>query len=184
MKFNTTAWYYILQVKCFKYWPDERTLLQGNIRVCHQETIHLAEYTVRTFSLQRDNSKEERIVRQFHFTVWPDHGVPEYPTPLLGFVRKVMNTSPNNAGPMVVHCSAGVGRTGTFITLFCQLQKMKVEKSLHIFGFVSGMRRKRCFMVQTEVSRVSPESLKLMILNSYILNLFVVSICVHPRRSS
>ena len=124
----------------------------------HQETLQLAEYTVRTFSLQRENSKEERIVRQFHFTAWPDHGVPEYPSPLLGFVRKVMNSNPQNAGPMVVHCSAGVGRTGTFITLHCQLQKIQTEGTLDIFGFVRGMRRNRCFMVQTEVCKFAVQN--------------------------
>ena len=139
-------------------------MLQGNIRIIHQETLQLADYIVRTFSLQRDNSKEERIVRQFHFTVWPDHGVPVYPSPLLGFVRKVMATNPNNAGPMVVHCSAGVGRTGTFITLFCQLQQIKNEGTLDIFGFVRGMRRKRCFMVQTEVC---VSTLKLLIIGHW-----------------
>ena len=80
--------------------------------------------------------------------------MPEYPSPLLGFVRKVMNSNPQNAGPMVVHCSAGVGRTGTFITLHCQLQKRQAEGTLDIFGFVRGMRRNRCFMVQTEVMQV------------------------------
>ena len=75
-----------------------------SIRVSFQESLVLAEYTIRTFSLQMDGSKEERIVKQFHYTVWPDHGVPEYPTPLLQFVRKVAASSPMNAGPIVVHC--------------------------------------------------------------------------------
>ena len=151
--------------------------MQGNIRIVHQETIALAEYTVRTFSLQRDNSKEERIVRQFHFTIWPDHGVPEYPSPLLAFVRKVMNSNPNNAGPMIVHCSAGVGRTGTFITLFCELQRMKVEGNLHILEFVRGMRYKRCFMVQTEVS-VDGFLIERQFFN--FGNPVIVTVCLHP----
>ena len=75
-----------------------------SIRVSFQESLVLAEYTIRTFSLQMDGSKEERIVKQFHYTVWPDHGVPEYPTPLLQFVRKVAASNPMNAGPIVVHC--------------------------------------------------------------------------------
>lgn len=111
----------------------------------------LAAYTVRTFSLQMEGSKTERIVRQFHFTIWPDHGVPDEPSPLLNFVRKVTNSNSNNAGPMVVHCSAGVGRTGTFITLHSQLARIKQENNLDIFTFVQNMRSRRCFMVQTEV---------------------------------
>ena len=160
------------QIKCYKYWPDEKTQKHEKLRIMHQETLQLAEYTVRTFSLQRENSKEERIVRQFHFTAWPDHGVPEYPSPLLGFVRKVMNSNPQNAGPMVVHCSAGVGRTGTFITLHCQLQKIQTEGALDIFGFVRGMRRNRCFMVQTEVCKFAVYCSRItsMILFSYSLS--------------
>ena len=82
----------------------ERTKVFDSIHVYFQEALVLAEYTVRTFALQMDGSKEERIVKQFHYTVWPDHGVPEYPTPLLLFVRKVASSNPMNAGPMVVHC--------------------------------------------------------------------------------
>lgn len=94
------------QIKCHKYWPDEleRTKVYDSIHVYFQEALILAESTVRTFGLRMDGSKEERIVRQFHYTVWPDHGVPDYPTPLLQFVRKVASFNPANAGPMVVHC--------------------------------------------------------------------------------
>lgn len=92
------------QVKCHQYWPDEKSGVYGRIRVHVQEVQVLADYTQRTFSLQMDNSKEERIVTQFHFTVWPDHGVPDYPTSLLHFVRKVMASNPENSGPIVVHC--------------------------------------------------------------------------------
>ena len=154
-------------------------MLQGNIRIIHQETLQLADYTVRTFSLQRESSKEERIIRQFHFTVWPDHGVPVYPSPLLGFVRKVMNTSPSNAGPIVVHCSAGVGRTGTFITLFCQLQRMSNEGTLDIFNFVRSMRRRRCFMVQTEVGPACVLNQCYRLDQSHH-SYSTVPVCVHP----
>ena len=95
---------FLSQLKCHKYWPDEKNAVHGSIRVHIQDVLVLAEYTVRTFSLQKEGSQEERIVRQFHFTVWPDHGVPDSPTPLLQFVRKVTSSNPVNAGPMVVHC--------------------------------------------------------------------------------
>ncbi len=123
----------------------------GSIRVQLQEVLILAEYTIRTISLQRDGSREERIITQYHFTVWPDHGVPSYPTPLLHFVRKISASNPVNSGPMVIHCSAGVGRTGTFMTLHAQLRRIKAEGNVDIFGFVRAMRYQRVFMVQTEV---------------------------------
>ena len=142
-----------MQVKCHKYWPDDKSVVvHGDIRIECQEELSLADFTIRTFSLTKSQEKEERIVHQHHYTVWPDHGVPEYPTPLLHFVRKVTSSNPTNAGPIVVHCSAGVGRTGTFITLCTQLQRIKTENIVDIFGFVQSMRRRRCYMVQTEVS--------------------------------
>ena len=63
-------------------------------------------------------------------------------------------SNPASSGPMVVHCSAGVGRTGTFITLHAQLLRIEREEDVNIFAFVQEMRKRRCFMVQTEV-RVS-----------------------------
>ena len=142
-----------LQIKCHQYWPKEKTSLYGNIRVQLQEEVALAEYTIRTFSVQSEADKSERIITQFHYTIWPDHGVPDYPTSLLHFVRRVMFASREQSAPIVVHCSAGVGRTGTFITLFTQLQRIKDEGTVDIFNFVRGMRYRRCCMVQTEVRR-------------------------------
>ena len=96
----------VVQVKCHKYWPDEmeRTKALDSIHIYFQDSLVLAEHTVRTLSLQMEGSKEERIVKQFHYTVWPDHGVPDHPSPLLQFVRKVAASNPINAGPIIVHC--------------------------------------------------------------------------------
>ena len=93
-------------MKCHRYWPESigRAMLYGQIRVQMQEELVLSEHTIRTFSLQQENSQDERIVKQYHFTAWPDFGVPEHPTPVLTFVRKVSAANPVNAGPMVVHC--------------------------------------------------------------------------------
>ena len=111
----------------------------------------LEEYTERTFTLHNDTSNDERIVRQFQFTDWPDFGVPQYPCPLLRYIHKVMNSTMETAGPIVVHCSNGCGRTGTFITIYTQIQRIKAEGNVDIFGFVREMRFRRNFMVQTEV---------------------------------
>lgn len=95
---------------------------------------------------------EMREVRQFHFTVWPDHGVPKYGTALLSFQKRIDKFHNRKVhGPMVVHCSAGVGRTGTFITIDTQLQKIKCDGTLDIFNFVRHLRYCRNYMVQTQV---------------------------------
>ncbi|NWS63638.1 PTPRD phosphatase, partial [Psilopogon haemacephalus] len=97
-----------------------------------------------------NGSSEKREVRQFQFTAWPDHGVPEHPTPFLAFLRRVKTCNPPDAGPMVVHCSAGVGRTGCFIVIDAMLERIKHEKTVDIYGHVTLMRAQRNYMVQTE----------------------------------
>ncbi|KAG7229057.1 hypothetical protein INR49_013176, partial [Caranx melampygus] len=138
------------RVKCDQYWPSRGTETYGMIQVTMLDTVELATYSVRTFALYKNGSSEKREVRQFQFMAWPDHGVPEYPTPILAFLRRVKSCNPPDAGPMVVHCSAGVGRTGCFIVIDAMLERMKHEKSVDIYGHVTCMRAQRNYMVQTE----------------------------------
>ncbi|XP_067368610.1 protein tyrosine phosphatase receptor type Fa isoform X11 [Channa argus] len=138
------------RVKCDQYWPSRGTETYGMIQVTMLDTVELATYSVRTFALYKNGSSEKREVRQFQFMAWPDHGVPEYPTPTLAFLRRVKACNPSDAGPMVVHCSAGVGRTGCFIVTDAMLERMKHEKSADIYGHVTCMRAQRNYMVQTE----------------------------------
>ncbi|XP_068449271.1 protein tyrosine phosphatase receptor type Fa isoform X3 [Clinocottus analis] len=138
------------RVKCDQYWPSRGTETYGMIQVTMLDTVELAAYSVRTFALYKNGSSEKREVRQFQFIAWPDHGVPEYPTPTLAFLRRVKACNPPDAGPMVAHCSAGVGRTGCFIVIEAMLERMKHEKSVDIYGHVTCMRAQRNYMVQTE----------------------------------
>uniref|UniRef100_A0A4W2FBJ0 Receptor-type tyrosine-protein phosphatase F n=1 Tax=Bos indicus x Bos taurus TaxID=30522 RepID=A0A4W2FBJ0_BOBOX len=138
------------RVKCDQYWPARGTETYGLIQVTLLDTVELATYTVRTFALYKSGSSEKRELRQFQFMAWPDHGVPEYPTPILAFLRRVKACNPLDAGPMVVHCSAGVGRTGCFIVIDAMLERMKHEKTVDIYGHVTCMRAQRNYMVQTE----------------------------------
>ncbi|XP_074492955.1 protein tyrosine phosphatase receptor type Fa isoform X14 [Sebastes fasciatus] len=138
------------RVKCDQYWPSRGTETYGMIQVTMLDTVELATYSVRTFTLYKNGSSEKREVRQFQFMAWPDHGVPEYPTPTLAFLRRVKACNPPDAGPMVVHCSAGVGRTGCLIVIEAMLERMKHEKSVDIYGHVTCMRAQRNYMVQTE----------------------------------
>ncbi|XP_036842479.1 receptor-type tyrosine-protein phosphatase F isoform X10 [Oncorhynchus mykiss] len=138
------------RVKCDQYWPVRGTETYGMIQVSMLDTVELATYSVRTFALYKNGSSEKREIRQFQFMAWPDHGVPEYPTPILAFLRRVKACNPPDAGPMVVHCSAGVGRTGCLIVIEAMLERMKHEKSVDIYGHVTCMRAQRNYMVQTE----------------------------------
>nr|CAH8872596.1 unnamed protein product [Trichobilharzia regenti] len=226
------------RIKCDQYWPnrgreiftyqqqqqcqqqEHNTKTNYNINyasvptytVITKDIQEFAYYTLRTFTLQRNNetnlvdpessglnqhhritdpnsSIEEREIKQFQFTAWPDYGTPDYPQPLLLFIRRVSQirshlihqmqqerlindekhnsrdlklTQPNDTrnslnlnlsdeiGPLIVHCSAGVGRTGAFIVIDSQLERLKHENSVDIFGAVCRMRAQRNFMVQTE----------------------------------
>uniref|UniRef100_A0A4W3JZC4 Receptor-type tyrosine-protein phosphatase S n=1 Tax=Callorhinchus milii TaxID=7868 RepID=A0A4W3JZC4_CALMI len=138
------------RVKCDQYWPSRGTETYGMIQVTLLDTIELATFCVRNFCLHKNGSSEKREVRQFQFTAWPDHGVPEYPTPFLAFLRRVKTCNPPDAGPVVVHCSAGVGRTGCFIVIDAMLERIKHEKTVDIYGHVTLMRSQRNYMVQTE----------------------------------
>ncbi|XP_073793114.1 receptor-type tyrosine-protein phosphatase S isoform X27 [Danio rerio] len=138
------------RIKCDQYWPSRGTETYGMIQVTLLDTIELATFCVRTFSLHKNGSSEKREVRQFQFTAWPDHGVPEYPTPFLAFLRRVKTCNPPDAGPIIAHCSAGVGRTGCFIVIDAMLERIKHEKTVDIYGHVTLMRSQRNYMVQTE----------------------------------
>uniref|UniRef100_A0A3Q4HSI2 Receptor-type tyrosine-protein phosphatase alpha n=1 Tax=Neolamprologus brichardi TaxID=32507 RepID=A0A3Q4HSI2_NEOBR len=137
------------ECKCAQYWPDQGCWTYGNIRVSVEDTMVLVDYTIRKFCIQQ---KPQRLITQFHFTSWPDFGVPFTPIGMLKFLKKVKACNPQYAGPIVVHCSAGVGRTGTFIVIDAMLDMMIAEKKVDVFGFVTRIRAQRCQMVQTDVS--------------------------------
>ncbi|XP_062276737.1 receptor-type tyrosine-protein phosphatase beta-like [Scomber scombrus] len=142
------------RVKCDHYWPfDQDPLYYGDLIVQMLSESVLPEWTIREFKIcSEEQLSFTRLVRQFHYTVWPDHGVPETTQSLIQFVRTVrdyVNRTPGS-GPTVVHCSAGVGRTGTFIVLDRVLQQMDTKDSLDIYGSVFDLRLHRSHMVQTE----------------------------------
>ncbi|XP_057189408.1 receptor-type tyrosine-protein phosphatase mu [Triplophysa rosa] len=137
------------RVKCCKYWPDD-TEIYRDIKVTLIETQLLSEYVIRTFAVEKRGAHEIREISQFHFTGWPDHGVPYHATGLLGFVRRVKAKSPTNAGPIVVHCSAGAGRTGCFIVIDIMLDMAEREGVVDIYNCVRELRSRRVNMVQTE----------------------------------
>uniref|UniRef100_A0A8C1ZXE7 protein-tyrosine-phosphatase n=1 Tax=Cyprinus carpio TaxID=7962 RepID=A0A8C1ZXE7_CYPCA len=141
-------------VKCDRYWPvDSEPLYYGDVVVQLLSEKILPEWTIRDFKISCEGQlRYPRTVRQFHYTIWPDHGVPETTQSLVQFVRTVRDyidrtTSP---GVTVVHCSAGVGRTGTFIVLDRVLQQLDRNCTVDIYGCVFDLRLHRLYMVQTE----------------------------------
>ncbi|XP_074611760.1 receptor-type tyrosine-protein phosphatase S-like isoform X5 [Acropora palmata] len=137
------------RTKCHQYWPEKaETYL--DITVTNHKTETFADYAIRTFILQKKGTQERRQVQQFHFLVWPDKGVPRHATAVLALRRKVRMNHYNNKSPMVVHCSAGVGRTGAFIVIDAMLESIEKKKVVDVCNYVQLLRSNRISMVQTE----------------------------------
>ncbi|XP_071851386.1 uncharacterized protein [Apostichopus japonicus] len=141
--------------KCAQYWPDEGSQKFGQFTVHLDSTAECSDYLIRKFRVTKEGEEEGtyRSINQFHYLAWPDHGVPEYPYTLLAFVKRIRQMTPPKPekGNIIVHCSAGVGRTGTYITIDAMLDRLKEEKTVDIYNFVNSMRLNRRLLVQTEV---------------------------------
>ncbi|XP_067936645.1 receptor-type tyrosine-protein phosphatase mu-like isoform X1 [Watersipora subatra] len=133
--------------KCEQYWPEEGSKQYGPVRVTLTNSKSLAHYKIRTFSMEQND--EVRKLKQFHFTAWPDHGTPTHATTLLSFLKKVRQQKTAEDGPIICHCSAGVGRSGTFIALDSLLQQAESEGKVDVYSYVTRMRQQRCNMIQT-----------------------------------
>lgn len=135
--------------KCDHYWPyDTLPVYYGDISVTLLNDTHYPDWVISEFIMCRGD--QQRMIRHFHFTTWPDFGVPNPPQTLIRFVRSFRERIGPDQRPIVVHCSAGVGRSGTFIALDRILQSIKHSDIVDIFGIVYAMRKERVWMVQTE----------------------------------
>ncbi|XP_043377521.1 receptor-type tyrosine-protein phosphatase C isoform X2 [Chelonia mydas] len=143
--------------KCAQYWPtsENSTATFGDTVVKSNESKICPDYIIQ--KLHITNRKEKtpgRDVTHIQFTSWPDHGVPEDPHLLLKLRRRVNALSNFFSGPVVIHCSAGVGRTGTYIAIDAMLEGLEVEGRVDVYGYVVKLRRQRCLMVQVETQYI------------------------------
>lgn len=142
------------QEKCFQYWPHERSVRYQCYVVDPIAEYNMPQYKLREFKVTDARDGSSRTVRQFQFIDWPEQGVPKSGEGFIDFIGQVHKTKEQfgQDGPITVHCSAGVGRTGVFITLSIVLERMQYEGVLDVFQTVRILRSQRPAMVQTEVS--------------------------------
>ncbi|XP_029975219.1 tyrosine-protein phosphatase non-receptor type 1 [Salarias fasciatus] len=145
-------------IKCAQYWPhrEEKDAIfdDTNFKLTFVSEDVKSYYTVRQLELENLSTGETREILHFHYTTWPDFGVPESPASFLNFLFKVRESGCLNSdqGPVVVHCSAGIGRSGTFCLVDTCLLLMSLRKdpsSVRIRDVLLEMRRYRMGLIQT-----------------------------------
>uniref|UniRef100_A0A8C1ZUE8 Receptor-type tyrosine-protein phosphatase C n=1 Tax=Cyprinus carpio TaxID=7962 RepID=A0A8C1ZUE8_CYPCA len=145
------------KIKCAQYWPsvDRETEIFDDFVVKIRSEQHCPDYIIRHLILNNKREKaSEREVTHIQFISWPDHGVPGDPSLLLKLRRRVNSFKNFFSGPIVIHCSAGVGRTGTYIGIDAMIESLEAEGRVDIYGYVAKLRRQRCLMVQVEAQYI------------------------------
>ncbi|XP_017783668.1 PREDICTED: tyrosine-protein phosphatase 69D isoform X2 [Nicrophorus vespilloides] len=141
------------KTKCAKYWPDTSEIdkVFGDISVTHCQETRYSDYIVRELRISRSGSrdKEDRVITQYHYLVWKDFMAPEHPHGIIKFIKRMNEAYSPERGCILVHCSAGVGRTGTLVALDCLLQQLKDEGQAAIFNTICDLRHQRNFLVQS-----------------------------------
>ncbi|KAI4812758.1 hypothetical protein KUCAC02_024126 [Chaenocephalus aceratus] len=140
--------------KCYQYCPRKAAGCTGTSEWRWRTSLYWWTTPLESsvFNIRAATAPELRASStQLHFTSWPDFGVPFSPIGMLKFLKKVKTVNPTYAGPIVVHCSAGVGRTGTFIVIDSMIDMMHMEQRLDVFGSVSRIREQRCQLIQTDM---------------------------------
>lgn len=139
--------------KCAEYWSENNQKISFKIKVNEEKTINKYLKT-RNISVT-DKTGKNKIITQLHFIGWPDHGVPEVNDVYDTFITMIKSVNSNFNSPVITHCSAGVGRTGTFISCFSlyneiveQIEKKKNPIEINIFNLVRKLKEMRLFLVE------------------------------------
>lgn len=136
------------RVKCHQYWPNKEVTRYGEIEISLVNETVYSEWIEREFLMEFEG--ETRQLRHFQYIAWPDHGVPKNSKEMLQFILTVRFHQKADDGPLICHCSAGVGRTGSYLCVDILMNKLQSENNVDVYGVVCLMRTQRCSMVQTE----------------------------------
>ncbi|XP_042222169.1 tyrosine-protein phosphatase 69D-like isoform X2 [Homarus americanus] len=140
------------KIKCVKYWPEAgQPKTFGNITVYLVKEKAYSDFMVRTLRAEWGEGEEQHTheVRQYHYLLWKDFVAPEHPTGVLSFLRRINEAYSHDQGPLLIHCSAGVGRTGTLVALDSLVMELDEEGHASIFNLICDLRHQRNFLVQS-----------------------------------
>ncbi|XP_045597074.1 tyrosine-protein phosphatase 69D isoform X2 [Procambarus clarkii] len=140
------------KIKCVKYWPEAgQPKTFGNITVYLVKEKAYSDFMVRTLRAEWGEGEDQHTheVRQYHYLLWKDFVAPEHPTGVLSFLRRINEAYSHDQGPLLIHCSAGVGRTGTLVALDSLVMELDEEGQASIFNLICDLRHQRNFLVQS-----------------------------------
>ncbi|XP_067678441.1 receptor-type tyrosine-protein phosphatase T-like [Haliotis asinina] len=137
------------KTKCAAYWPDKNDLTVGDFRIAVISSSERAHWVVRELQVTEKKTRTCRCFHHFHFITWPDHWILEE-TSLAEFLWLVRTAANTHDGPLLLHCSAGIGRTGTYIAVDYLLDQALAHDKVDVFACVSKMRDQRKGMIQTK----------------------------------
>jgi protein tyrosine phosphatase len=141
-------------IKCFPYWPSEAKdyFNTGSYLIENEKSDKYDSFIITTLILKKKNHSETRTVYHAHYLKWPDHGIPNGTKDALLFLEKVeyLKELTMTKSPVLLHCSAGIGRTGTFCAIDIGIKRYLNEKIIDIPSTVVKMRHERAGSVQTE----------------------------------
>ena len=151
------------RTKCGQYWPEvEGNVMRfPNFSVANIQVVNDNDFITTTLQITNVNTGESRLVSHFQFSSWPDYGVPDSALAMLNFLERVRETQATRTGdmgpswrghelgpPIVVHCSAGIGRTGTFCTLDICIRRLEDVGVIDVRGTVEKIRSQRAYSIQ------------------------------------
>uniref|UniRef100_A0A8C0YE76 Tyrosine-protein phosphatase non-receptor type 20 n=1 Tax=Cyprinus carpio carpio TaxID=630221 RepID=A0A8C0YE76_CYPCA len=139
------------KVKCQRYWPDtprSPEMVDDRLQITLVKDQHLDNFVIRLIEVKDIQTNEIQRVTHLNYTGWPDHGTPTQPEQLLTFISYMRHI--HQSGPIITHCSAGIGRSGTLICIDVVLGLISKDADFDISDVVRTMRLQRQGMVQTE----------------------------------
>uniref|UniRef100_A0A8C5JG16 Tyrosine-protein phosphatase non-receptor type 13 n=1 Tax=Junco hyemalis TaxID=40217 RepID=A0A8C5JG16_JUNHY len=154
------------KIKCQRYWPDvlnKTTMINDRLRLALVRLQQLKGFIIRVLELEEIQTGEVRHISHLNFVAWPDHDTPSQPDDLLTFISYMRHV--HKAGPIITHCSAGIGRSGTLICIDVVLGLISRDLDFDISDLVRTMRLQRHGMVQTEDQYIFCYQVVLYVLN-------------------